>query len=278
MTGDDQVQVLELVAWGIDENIYRPQIQGLLEKVADAHTYLDPGKSFTADSAALLSVPASARNLLVEQHGRADLRFEMQELDWTTGIVDLHSLLAFQRRLVFDTHYPIAQVPASGDWPALAKYAFGHPAPIAYKTLAASSSKLVLQSENPNLQVRLSAGNSETPFEIHGGSPFFEVAEYRGRWFLRDGYHRAHQLLRANIVHVPAVIIRARTLAELGPVQPWFFSEDILFSSSPPHVIDFLDDNLTIHYARPRLLKTLRITVEESVEPAQSTCCSGGQQ
>ncbi len=100
---------------------------------------------------------------------------------------------------------------------------------------------------------------------------FFEVADFGGRWFLRDGYHRAYRLLRAGIVHFPSIIIRARTLAELGPVQPWFFSEETLFNPTPPRVIDFLDDDLTIEYTRPRLLKTLRVTIEESIEPARST-------
>jgi hypothetical protein len=166
-------------------------------------------------------------------------------------------------------------VPAADDWPALVALAFGPRIPIAYRMIASDASEMLLQSENPNLQIRPCKEGVHTPFQIHGGSPFFEVAEYRGRWFLRDGYHRAYQLLRANIVHFPAVIIRARTLAELGPVQPWFFSEDALFSSHPPRLTDFLDDNLIIEYSRPRLLKTLRVTIEESVEPAQPATSSG---
>jgi hypothetical protein len=75
-------------------------------------------------------------------------------------------------------------------------------------------------------------------------------------------------LLRTGIARVPAVIIHAKTLAELGPVQPWFFSEEILFSVRPPLVTDFLNDALTMTYTRPKLLKRLRVTMEETVEPA----------
>jgi hypothetical protein len=44
------------------------------------------------------------------------------------------------------------------------------------------------------------------------------------------------------------VIVRARTLEELGAVQPRFFSEAILLSEHPPFVTEFLNDGLTIEY------------------------------
>jgi hypothetical protein len=93
------------------------------------------------------------------------------------------------------------------------------------------------------------------------------VAQYRDRWFLRDGYHRAYDLLRANIFRVPAVIVYARTLDELGATQPWFFNEETLFSATPPRVLDFLDDALVLEYSRPLLVKTVSVTIEESLAP-----------
>jgi hypothetical protein len=203
---------------------------------------------------------------------------EMQGLEWSVGVVDLRCLLAFQRRLIFDMHFPQPEVPAAEDWPSLIALAFGPPIPIAYTTVVSSASEIQYQSENPNFQFRLYKENTDTPIQVYGGSPFFEVAEYCGRWFLRDGYHRAFHLLRANIVHFPAVIIRAKTLAELGPVHPWFFSEKTLFGPHPPRLQDFLDEELTIEYSRPRLLKTLRVTIEESIEPAQPASNSGERQ
>jgi hypothetical protein len=60
------------------------------------------------------------------------------------------------------------------------------------------------------------------------------------------------------------VIVHARTLQELGAVRPWFFSEEVLFSPTPPRVVDFLDDALVLEYDRSPLIKTLRITMEET--------------
>ena len=103
------------------------------------------------------------------------------------------------------------------------------------------------------------------PITVHTGSPFFEVASYAGRWFLRDGYHRAFSLLRADVHHVPAVVVHADTIEQLGANQPWFFPEKILFSRTPPFVKDFLEDDLINEYDRPRLIKTLRLTIEETL-------------
>ncbi len=105
------------------------------------------------------------------------------------------------------------------------------------------------------------------PLSLYGGSPFFEVAGFRGRWFLRDGYHRAYHLLQAGVDCVPAVVIYARSMEELGATAPWFFNEEQLFSDRPPQVTDFLDDTMILHYERTALRKVIRIRIEESLEP-----------
>lgn len=270
-----QVGVRELVAWGLDENIFRPELDALPLKIERARGEVVERGCYLLKDPIVRDVPITVMELLNQQIHRADLHSEMKGLNWTTGIVDIRQLLAFQRRLIFDNRFLHEEAPAPNDWPGLAALAFGPPVPITYRMLASNGSELLLQSENPNFQIRTSIDCDQVPFLMHGGSPFFEVAEFNGRWFLRDGYHRAYRLLSAGVKHCPAVIVRARTLAELGPVQPWFFSEETLFDPHPPRVIDFLNDELTIEYNRPRLLKTLRVTIAESVEPVPSAFTLG---
>lgn len=59
------------------------------------------------------------------------------------------------------------------------------------------------------------------------------------------------------------MIVKARTLEELGASRPWFFAKEILLASSPPRIMDFLEDDLVLEYDRAPLLKTLRLTIEE---------------
>jgi hypothetical protein len=153
------------------------------------------------------------------------------------------------------------------DWQGLVAVAFPEHRRGDY-TLSANvpDSEIVIRSSNPDFRVKLGAPCPNSlciPFSIDHGSPFLEVAEYRGRWFLRDGYHRAYALLSAGIVRVAAVVIRARTLDELGATQPWFFDEKTLFSERPPRLIDFHKASLVISYERPSQEKVIRISIEE---------------
>jgi hypothetical protein len=186
----------------------------------------------------------------------------MVGLDWFLSVVDLRLLLAFQRRIIFDPEAPKPPIPAADDWSGLMNLCFGEPKPVVCDAVRNHTSVL-LRSTNPNLNFRIT-DDSSLPIAIHSGSPFFEVAQYCNRWFLRDGYHRAFWCLQAGVFRLPAVVVRARTLEELGAARPWFFPEETLLSSSPPRVVDFLNDELVIEYHRSPLIKTLRITVEET--------------
>ena len=241
------LQVRELAAWGFDASPYRPCADGEM-----ARRRLEGRAAFVGMECLVAGEEFAER--FAEQALRGDLLAEMEGLEWGLGVVDLRGLIAFQRRVVFDPACPRDAVPDD-----VFGVAFGAPVPLVYTRRHGAGGEVLIETANPNLQLR--------GMELHGGSPFFEVGSYRGRWFLRDGYHRAYALLRAGIVQVPAVVVRARTLKELGPVGEWFFAEEILFGERPPMVVDFLDDELTIEYTRPRLLKTIRIRVEESFAP-----------
>jgi hypothetical protein len=257
----EMTRVRELAGWDLDEDEYRPKIiDG--SRLDLACVCVATRAPYEAESALSETNDRRLSDRFAMQQSRADLHAEMVGLDWFLGVVDLRHLLAFQRRLILHPDAPHATVPAAHDWDALMQLCFGEPKPLVCEALWSDTS-VVLRSSNPNLHFRVTR-DSSSPIAIHTGSPFFEVALYRDRWFLRDGYHRAFQCLQAGIFCLPAVIVRARTLEELGAIHPWFFPEKILFSSTPPRVIDFLKDELVIEYNRSPLIKTLRITIEET--------------
>jgi hypothetical protein len=260
------VRIRELAGWDFDENEYRPEVFD-----RDQHFRargLIAARSPFQPVSALLDTTA-LRDNLVGQMSRPDLQAEMAGLNWSVGVIDLRLLLAFQRRLVLNPNAPPISVPSADDWDALMDISFASPKQVACD-LVRYESAILLRSGNPNLQLRISDDTSN-PITVHAGSPFFEVAQYRKRWFLRDGYHRAYSLLRTGVYRVPAVIVQARTLEELGAMRPWFFPEEILFSPTPPRVTDFIDDELVLEYDRIPLIKTLRVTVEEAFIPAVSS-------
>ena len=257
---ETKLRIRELAAWGLDKDEYRPA--DYLGNPDVARALVTDRAPFELRSPLVESGDYGLRELFAEQVARADLRTEVAGLDWFLGIVDLRLLLAFQRRVVIDSDAANSPTPASDDWVGLMHLSFGKAKPIVCDAVRSDAS-VVFRSANSNLHFRFT-GDSSNPIAIHSGSPFFEVAQYRERWFLRDGYHRAFRCLQAGISRLPAVIVRAQTVEQLGAVHPWFFPEEVLFSGAPPWAVDFLNDALVIEYHRSPLSKMLRITVEET--------------
>jgi hypothetical protein len=264
------LRIRELTGWGLDNYEYRPAVleQTELSRATDIVGLRSP---FEQSNVVLTSETEQLHEAFSTCAKRPDLLYEMSGLSWSIGVVDLRSLIAFQRRLAFPAQTVQSSMPIEGDWPALLALSFGSPKSIKCEIIHdCSNQTVVLRSDNPDLHFRIT-NDPSSPLSVHGGGPFFEVACFRDRWFLRDGYHRAYSLLRDQVFQVPAVIVEAATIEELGANQPWFFSEEVLFSDAPPRIIDFLNDDLVLEYERPALIKTLRITIEESLKPTTFT-------
>ena len=278
-----KVIVRELIAWDLDDYPYRDAAAGfgpaeLRERTERASAKLAERDLYAGTTALLERETKDIQDLLTVAAQREDLRQEYENLDWTLAVIDLRRLLAFQRRLVFSSGSEVLVTPERHDWPQLISMAIGSQRSTEHVVIHDLSEddrlEIRLHSSNPDLRLRFHPKTSRgecLPLSLYGGSPFFEVAEFRGRWFLRDGYHRAYHLLQAGVDRVPAVVIYARSIEEVGATAPWFFNEEQLFSDRPPQVTDFLDDNLILRYERTALRKVIRIHIEESLEPFDAT-------
>ncbi len=102
-------------------------------------------------------------------------------------------------------------------------------------------------------------------FTMNFGSPFVQIAEYNGRWFVRDGYHRCFGLLRRGVTRVPCVFVRPRSFPELGAAAPSFFPYEVLFGERPPFLRDFLDDSVAVTARQAAQRKVVRIRAEEFI-------------
>ncbi len=281
-----RVTIRELAAWDFDMYPWRNQFvdAAMLERrAAVAARRLrreTPGDGPFGTEALLAEETRFHKATLEEQRLRPALLAEMRGLDWSVGVVDLRRLIAFQRRLVLDREAPAVHIPKQEDWPGLRSLAFESRRSLAHCVhsfaRSANGCAIQLHSTNPDLRISLaeSVSDGTLPLILTGGSPFFEVAEFRDRWFLRDGYHRAYRMLRAGVTKGFAVIVHARTLEEMGAVEPFFFGEEILFSARPPVVVDFLEEDLVLTYERPRMRKTISVHIEESLEPVTDSVTS----
>jgi hypothetical protein len=259
--------ILELAAWGFDESPERP-LALLNGAQARAEEVLARRQASEARPAIAHDIPDGLQEMLGRIAEREDIQAEFHGFEWEIGVVDLRMLVSFQRRLALrDDFFKNNDIVP---WPSRIHIAFPRRrnSQVAHML---SHNALTLSSENPDFSVRLRAEANEASefgLTIHHGSPFMEVGVYRGRWFLRDGYHRAYSLLQAGVFEIPAVIVHARTLEELGANQPWFFPEQVLFGARPPLVADFQCDDLVLRWRRPARRKVVRITITEEFEPS----------
>ena len=234
------LEIRELAAWDFDHPVDRGSIADKqLEEVAcRARRCVILRGTHSTKSPVYEGV---SEQLAAALFARKQIVAESGEFDglvWKLAIVDIRRLIAFQRRI------GVSQEGPSRISPAL---------------------------------TREQLFDVALPIKYSGKSPFFEVAFYSGRWFLRDGYHRSFQLLNQGIYLVPVVVVFAKTLAEMGAIGNQFFGPEILFSDHPPMVTDFLDDEVTSCYRRAPGFLPIRVTIQPMPDFALSGCCEEQQ-
>lgn len=95
-------------------------------------------------------------------------------------------------------------------------------------------------------------------------SNFFNVAYYQGRYFIRDGYHRAVGLLRNTTeaqVIVPCILVEAQTLSQTG-WKPGMIAEAVLLSERPPRLSDFWDTSVSHELLRRATRRVFRMRLD----------------
>jgi hypothetical protein len=226
------LEIRELAAWGFDTPVDRGSLipEQLQSAASHAQRRLAECEPYRAESPISVELSDHLANLLATRKKAVANSGEFDGLAWELAMVDLRQLIAFQRRVGFAGEDRL-QIEHRAAWRQLLDLAL--------------------------------------PFHAPSRSPYIEVASYRGRWFLRDGYHRSFRLFKQGISLVPAVVVYAETPVQMGAVGSQFFAEGILFSRCPPMLKDFLDDEMVLSYLRPHR--------ERAVQPFHEPVEAGSQ-
>src|SRR5712692_1665171 len=96
---------------------------------------------------------------------------------------------------------------------------------------------------------------------------YVQVVEYRNRYFLKNGYHRAYAALLSGRRHIPAVVSVAEDFVGIGAINPGFFQRDLLMSDAPPLLPDFLNDGIAVDVKLRPMRKVVRARVDEFFVP-----------
>jgi len=102
------------------------------------------------------------------------------------------------------------------------------------------------------------SGRKFAGFAYGGGLPQMSVVEYRGRFFLKNGYHRAFALHKAGHRRVPCLVLHTDNYAMTGAQAAGFFALDTMLSERAPRLEDF-DSSAAVPI--PRRILRVMITV-----------------
>ncbi len=223
-------EIRELAAWGFDSSVDRGLLgeEQLRNAACHAQRSLAVRLPYPAHSPISIEETGKLAGSLAARKDTVASSGDFDGLAWELAIVDLRKLIAFQRRIGFPHH---------------------DRSPIHLREGARQLLDLAL------------------PLHPLSKNPYMEVASYRGRWFLRDGYHRSFRLLKQGVRLVPCVVVHAKSLAQVGAVGSRFFSQKVLFSEHPPMVIDFLDEEIAVRYSRGSAKQVLLLNIQQLQEP-----------
>ncbi len=102
---------------------------------------------------------------------------------------------------------------------------------------------------------------------VYMGTSYLQVVRYRGRSFVRDGYHRAAGLLKRGIDHAPCIFIEAVGFEQVGALANSFTYKTLYGDARPPCIEDFWDDSLAADVSQATVRKVIRVTGQEFVVP-----------
>jgi hypothetical protein len=126
----------------------------------------------------------------------------------------------------------------------------------------------MLISRNPNLKVVGHFAGPVGPNNIQGFGfvvtvmpSFLQVASYQGRYFLRDGYHRALGLLGIGARFVPAFVREFTSIEQLVPQG--MLPQEAYLGPRPPTLTDYADNQVSAQIQLPASQKMVVVQALE---------------
>ena len=108
--------------------------------------------------------------------------------------------------------------------------------------MAPTGTGIFVRSDDLNVRIldakaEKTAGETWTTKIVWGATtPLVSVVRYNGRFYLNNGYHRAHGLRLAGLTHMPCVLVEANSWSDFIDPRNVVFSESLLTSGDPPTV------------------------------------------
>jgi hypothetical protein len=195
----------------------------------------------------------------------------MHDEGWKVALVDLSKVYAFQPSVVSDRSISRVQAVDGADLASIAAVTLpltqGDSLPVQYDPIRMA---WTVSSPNPNLRIVGNVGplpvspvGAALGFAVVAGPSFMQVGRYRGRHYLRDGYHRAIGFLSRGITVVPAFVRDISVFEELVPDPRTMLPQDSYLGERPPVLPDYIDDTVSAAVQIPAVRKMIVVQALE---------------
>lgn len=184
---------------------------------------------------------------------------------WQVGVVDLRCVCSFQPLVFTDNADRRTEDVDPTDLRSVAQVSLplpeATPLPVQFDPLR---NVYMFSSTNPNLRIignfnaEVAPGVNGFGFVVGVSPSFMQVAHFHGRYFLRDGYHRAYSLLRRGIHIVPILVREFGPTEEIG-VPGGMLTQGAYLGDRPPTLGDFLDEEVSANVTAPAAHKLVVI-------------------
>lgn len=189
------------------------------------------------------------------------------ERNATFRMVDPATLCAFQTHVKTTYENPLDGTDLADLLPYCLPQEFSNPTEAAVSPNGRGAD-LTLSADSPNVTIHgLSFGDDGAHVDIGSKRNWFQVAIFNGRPYLKNGYHRALQLLREGVEAVPAIVDEAESWDDTGGNKPAFFGYDYLAELDRPPVTGDLLADVAVEVPLRRTKKIIRIEVDEFKVP-----------
>ena len=180
---------------------------------------------------------------------------------WRVAIVDLSKVCAAQP-CVFTEHADARVVGVDANSiVSLATVSLPIPTPsVVSAQYNLFNNTWVFSSPNPNLRIvgPIPPGVNGVGFVVAITPSLMQVISCRGRYLLRDGYHRAYGFLQRGITKVPALVREVDTFEGLGlPIG--LLPQDAFLGDRPPMLTDYSSDDVSSDIVMPATQKVVII-------------------
>lgn len=181
---------------------------------------------------------------------------------WSVKVADLSKVCALQPVVFWDHAEERAQAAVVGDIQSIAAVTLPIPGPtqlpIQFDQIR---NTWIIPSRNPNLRI---IGHFAGPIEGKTGCGFLvevtpsfvQVVFHRGRYLLRDGYHRSLGLLARGFTHVPVLYREFNEFENLG-IGPGMLLELAYLGTRPPLLADYLSEAVSAEVYLPASQKMI---------------------